>query len=113
MELASGWIGTGWMTVDTSFVYFTACDVGSCEHPRLYRVPRDGGAKQELLTGDWVEAKLSVAGNSVQWGSHVIPTNGGQAAAMVGAGYPIAVAATTSAFYFADFYTGAIYRSAL
>lgn len=113
VQLASGWIGTGWMVVDDTFVYFTACDVGSCEHPRLFRVARSGGMPEEIVTGAWVESKLAVSGDDIQWGSHVMPKTGGSAHPLDGIDYPLAVAATSTSFYFADFYTGAIYRAHL
>jgi len=111
--LASGWVGTGWLTVDAEFVYFSACDVSECPDPHLYRVPRAGGTPELLLTGGSLELKLAVADDHLQWGSRVIPSAGGDDVIMPGDGYPIAVAATADAFYFADFFTGAIYRSTL
>lgn len=112
IELASGWVGTNWMTVDALGVYFSACDVGSCEHPRLFRVARAGGAVEEMLVGAFSEAKLAVAADRVQWGIDVVPATGGGSTELDGDDiYPIAVAATADSYYFADFFTGNIYRS--
>jgi hypothetical protein len=42
-----------------------------------------------------------------------MPKAGGSAHPLDGIDYPFAVAATSTSFYFADFYTGAIYRAHL
>jgi len=112
VELAGGWIGTNWMAVDSTNVYFSACDVGSCEQPGLFRVARTGGADAEMMVGSSADAKLAVATNTVQWGANVVPIGGG-ASTPLAAVTPIAVAAVADAYYFADFFTGAIYRAPL
>ena len=112
VELAGGWIGTNWLAVDATNVYFSACDVGSCEQPELFRVAHAGGADAEMMVGSSSESKLAVANATVQWGASVVPIGGG-ASTSLAAVTPIAVAAAAGSYYFADFFTGAIYRAPL
>jgi hypothetical protein len=109
--LASGWVGTGWMALDAEHVYFTACDQGQCTPTHLFRVPRDGGTVESLVDGSCNECKISVAGNIVQWGTLLVEASSHHQHVVPGAGHAIAVAATPSANYFGDFFTGAIFRS--
>jgi hypothetical protein len=111
--LASGWVGTVWMTVDSSAVYFSACQFGDCVSSDLMRVARDGGTAERLYADVGDESKLAVSGDKLVWGARVIPTTGGTVQPVPGDGYAIAVAASPTHAYYGDFYSGKIYRSPL
>ena len=111
-ELASGWVATEWMTLDTTSVYFGASNSG-VGASSLMRVDRLGGTPVNLSTGVSGAAKLWVGGDNIQWGSVAVPKTGGQGQDLGGTSNAFAAAATATDFYFADFYTGAIYRSSL
>ena len=49
LAASSSWIGTNWMTVDATHVFFTACDVGACDHVSLYRIARTGASSSGLI----------------------------------------------------------------
>ena len=104
------------ITVDDAHVYFVACAVSECPTASVYRVPRGGGTAEPLApsvaTGHYHQAKLAVIDDDLQWGARVLPKAGGPARVLHDTPSPSAVAATPQAFYFAEFYTGVIYRAA-
>jgi hypothetical protein len=113
-ELAAGWIGTVWMAVDATHVYFCGCETGECAEPRLYRVPLDGGETELLATGTRNEGKIAVTDGAVLWGEWFVPLDGTEPTKLLHSGTDgmlvIGVAAAGDDLYAADYYSGAIYR---
>lgn len=111
--LASGWVSTVWMTVDSTAVYFSACSTGMCVSSDLMRVARDGGDAEWLWADLGNESKLAVVDGKLVWGSRLVPTVGGSAQPLGGDGTMIAVTASPTHAYFGDWMSGKIYRSPL
>ena len=113
-----GWVGTNWMTVGGDHVYFSACPSGECSPGYLYRVPRAGGEVEQLLNAGWPTAsgKIAVTEGAILWGDRLLPAEGGQIDVMPVESTPEnnvlveAVAGEGGEFYFAEFYSGDIYR---
>lgn len=112
--LASGWTATNWMAIDDADVYFGTFTEGSFLTP-MFRVPRDGGTVQQVILGPSHNDKIAVSRNNVQWGAQVVSKIGGGVhdAQNIAHKDGLAVAVTDGAMYFADFFTGAIFRVGL
>lgn len=106
--LADGWIGTLWMDVDATHVYFGACATGECATPTLYRVPRAGGALETLgaLSDGPHDGKIAVDGDRVVWGDRLL-SDGAFTKLIPGRGLGATV--IDGEVYVADFDSGDVY----
>lgn len=116
-EIASGWVGTGWLGLGESDVYFYACNTGPCEPVDLYAVPKAGGTASSLFeTAPLGTGKVAPTSRFVQWGTWFVPLDGKPAVQLVENAPDSAVsavAADENAIYLANFHTGEIVSSTI
>lgn len=115
-ELASGWIGTGWLGLGENDVYFYACNTGACTPSSFYSVPKSGGTFQLLFESSTGGGKVAPTARFVQWGSWFVPLDAKPAIELVQAPADTvvsAVAADEDSIYLANFHTGEIFSSTL
>jgi hypothetical protein len=115
-ELATGWVGTGWLALGEHDVYFYGCDTGPCTPSRLYSVPKSGVLVQELLqTAELNANKLAATSSFVQWGSWFVPLDDAPMQLVVDTpeSTVVGVAADEHGIYLGNFHTGEISFSAI
>jgi hypothetical protein len=116
-ELASGWIGTGWLGLGETDVYFYACSTGPCTPSSLYSVAKSGGTTELLFETPTNNAtKLASTAKFVQWGTWFVPLDDKPAIEIFSDSADstiTAVAADDDAIYLGNFHTGEILSSTL
>lgn len=116
-EIASGWVGTGWLGLGDNDVYFQACDTGPCTPVDLYSVPKAGGSPVSLLeTAALGVGKVAPTESFVQWGTWFVPLAAKPALQLLEVdpdSAVSAVAADDTGIYLANFHTGELLSSTL
>jgi hypothetical protein len=109
--LASKAVGTSWLRVQGSVVFFSSCDIPDCPVQKLWRVPALGGAVELVQESSIYQGgKIAAAPGIVLWGTWLL-ADGRPPVQFALAGEkdgPAAVAIDEGAAYVAEYFGGRI-----